>query len=682
MSQVPSNAGSWNTLNVKLSQPILDTLMSLGFTEMTPVQSATIPLFMQNKDVVVEAVTGSGKTLAFVVPILEKLICRKVPFQKNEIGALIITPTRELAQQISSVFSIFLKNTSIPLKHSLFIGGGGSSAIKEDLTSFLEAGPDIIIGTPGRLEDLLVGRNGVKSPINTKELEVLVLDEADRLLDMGFMQSLTKIIAHLPRQRRTGLFSATMTDALSEIVRAGLRNPVRIVVKVEDLISKDEQRTPSTLQISYIVCEPHQKLSQLLRLLKAETLAKKFIIYFSTCACVDYFYKIFAKLPQFKQFSVYSLHGQMDPKRRSATYNSFASLPPTSPALLLCTDVAARGLDVPDVDFVIQMDAPQDPKVFSHRCGRTARAGKDGKAVLFIGKGREEVYIGVHYFYCSIATENNESNNDKLITIDFLKIRKIPIQQQSYFLADGKPYVIQDETVKGDDDKNIDDSEMIPKQDDDNEMFLNQIRDLVLTDRDYHEKGIKAFVSYIRSYSKHDASYIFRLKDLDFGKVAKGYGLLRMPKMPELKDRKIEFEEIKINMDEYKFLDKAREKKRLKKLAESREKTITTGTNDGKRNRKNNMPWSEKQMAKERKIKRKLKKERKREYLKKQKMDEVKSGNNNSSGQIDNSEDDELEMEAEWEELQREERLAKKVRRGQMNEDEFEKEVGNMSEIN
>ncbi|CAG8443833.1 10281_t:CDS:10 [Ambispora gerdemannii] len=628
MSLAPSNAGSWNTLNVKLSQPILDTLMSLGFTEMTPVQSATIPLFMQNKDVVVEAVTGSGKTLAFVIPILEKLICRKNSFHKNEIGALVITPTRELAQQISSVFSIFLKDTSIPLKHSLFIGGGGSSTVKEDLTNFLEIGPDIIIGTPGRLEDLLVGRNGVKSIINTKELEILVLDEADRLLDMGFTQSLTKIIAHLPRQRRTGLFSATMTDALSEIVRAGLRNPMRIVVKVEDLISKNEQRTPSTLQIAYIVCEPHQKLSQLLRLLKAETLAKKFIIYFSTCACVDYFYKIFSKLPQFKQFSIYSLHGQMDIRRRSATYNSFVSLPPTSPALLLCTDVAARGLDVPDVDFVIQMDAPQDPKVFSHRCGRTARAGKDGNAVLFIGKGREEVYI------------------------DFLKIRKIPIQQQPYLLADGTPYIIQENAIKGDDDN---DSEMIPKQDGDNDIFLNQIRDLVLTDRDYHEKGIRAFVSYIRSYSKHDANYIFRLKDLDFGKVAKGYGLLRMPKMPELKDRQFEFEEVKINMDEYKFLDKAREKKRLKKLAESREKMITTR----KRNQNSSVPWSEKQAAKERKINR----------------------NDNSSIQIENSEDDDLEMEEEWKELQREERLAKKVKRGQMNKDEFEKEVGNMSEI-
>ncbi|CAJ0763813.1 23889_t:CDS:2, partial [Entrophospora sp. SA101] len=345
---------------------------------MTPVQASTIPLFMKSKDVVVEAVTGSGKTLAFVIPIIEKLVNRKHRLRKNEIGALVITPTRELAQQIST------------------------TNISEDIEKFKEIGPDILIGTPGRLHDLIVGRNtGSRnnntsnsiSIVNTKELEILVLDEADRLLDMGFSENINTIMLHLPRQRRTGLFSATMTDGLSEIVRAGLRNPVRVVVKVEDVVTKNEQRTPATLQIGYILCEPHQKLSQLIRLMKSEKVAKKYIIYFSTCACVDYFYKIFVKLPQFSGVSIHSLHGKMDTKRRTATYKSFVNLPTTSTAILLCTDVAARGLDVPDVDYVIQVDPPQDPKVFSHRCGRTARAGKEGKAMVFLGIGREEVYI-------------------------------------------------------------------------------------------------------------------------------------------------------------------------------------------------------------------------------------------------------------------------------------------------
>ncbi|KAG9286965.1 hypothetical protein G9A89_001203 [Geosiphon pyriformis] len=638
----PKIAGSWATLNPKLSQSILDTLMTMGFTEMTPVQSSVIPLFMQNKDVVVEAVTGSGKTLAFVIPILEKLMHRKHPLRKNELGALVITPTRELALQISSVFSIFLKDSTIPLTHALFIGG--TSNILEDQSRFLEIGPDIVIGTPGRLEDLIAGRNSVRSLTDTREFEILVLDEADRLLDMGFSQSLNNIIAYLPRQRRTGLFSATMTDGMTEIVRTGLRNPVKIKVKVEDLHSKDEQRIPSTLEISYVVCEPHQKLSQLWRFLKSEKIAKKYIIYFATCASVDYFYKILSNMPQFKSFLIHSLHGQMKPKRRSATYQAFLNIPRTSPALLLCTDVAARGLDLPDVDVVIQMDAPQDPKVFAHRCGRTARAGRLGKALLFLGRGREEVYI------------------------DFLKIRKIPLQKRPYLLTDSLSF---QSTL----DDNIDDGvseTILPKVDQDNEIFLNQIRQLVATDRDYYDKGTKAFVSYVRSYSKHDATFIFRLKDLDLGKVAKGYGLIRLPKMPELKDRPVEFENLDLNMDEYKYADKAREKKRQHLLTKAKEKLATSISIDAKRQNQISKPWSQKKMAKERKMERRLKKERKRDYAKKRKADEIEHPKKSNE-----DEEDDLD---EWEELQKEERLAKKLRQGKLARDEFDQEVGNSSD--
>nr|CAG8482517.1 3050_t:CDS:10 [Entrophospora candida] len=522
------NAGSWTSL-----EPKLKTLATIGFLEMTPVQASTIPLFMKSKDVVVElpgVSKGSGKTLAFVIPIIEKLVNRKHRLRKNEIGALVITPTRELAQQISSVFSIFLNSSSslsldnqLP-KHLLAIGGSTTN-ISEDIEKFKEIGPDILIGTPGRLHDLIVGRNtGSRnnntsnsiSIVNTKELEILVLDEADRLLDMGFSENINTIMLHLPRQRRTGLFSATMTDGLSEIVRAGLRNPVRVVVKVEDVVTKNEQRTPATLQIGYILCEPHQKLSQLIRLMKSEKVAKKYIIYFSTCACVDYFYKIFVKLPQFSGVSIHSLHGKMDTKRRTATYKSFVNLPTTSTAILLCTDVAARGLDVPDVDYVIQVDPPQDPKVFSHRCGRTARAGKEGKAMVFLGIGREEVYIG-------------GSCNSTVF--------------HSYILSNGKNLT----TVERENDE-----------------LLEQIRKIVLTDRDLHDKVISRYLCLLSSYSKHEASYIFRLKDLDLGKVAKGFGLLKLPRMPELANAKIGFDEVQINANEWDELQK--EERLIKKL--------------------------------------------------------------------------------------------------------------------
>ena len=254
MNSEITNAGSWDSLSTPLSKPIRNALSLLSFDQMTPVQSATIPLFLKHKDVIVEAVTGSGKTLAFIIPVLEILLKRYAQGEvwgKHAIGAIILSPTRELAKQIFDVTSTFMNtihahlnegsesNDSSPvLSQMLFIGG---TDVKEDIQAFQKNGAQILIGTPGRLEDLLKKTQIFK----TKELEVLVLDEADRLLDMGFEQSLNAIMKLLPRQRRTGLFSATMNDALNELVRAGLRNPVKVVVKVESLTSRDEQRTPS-----------------------------------------------------------------------------------------------------------------------------------------------------------------------------------------------------------------------------------------------------------------------------------------------------------------------------------------------------------------------------------------------------------------------------------------------------
>lgn len=176
-----------------------------------------------------------------------------------------------------------------------------------------------------------------------------------------------------------------------------------------------------SLSNGYVLCEADEKFAMMIRILQHEAAqedsARKFILYFATCACVDYFYKvsslftfiscfllfltnlpeplqILSALPSLAPFSVHSLHGQMSPTRRSSTFAAFVDLPSTTPGILLCTDVAARGLDLPDVDIVLQVDPPQDPKVFSHRCGRTARAGRDGKAIVLLNKGKEEEYIG------------------------------------------------------------------------------------------------------------------------------------------------------------------------------------------------------------------------------------------------------------------------------------------------
>lgn len=197
-----------------------------------------------------------------------------------------------------------------------------------------------------------------------------------------------------------------MSDALGQLVRVGLRNPVRVVVKVEAKAraggakGTDDRRTPATLSNGYILCETREKFLQLIRVLQAEASpasehpARKFIVYFATCAAVDYLYKILSAVPDLRDFSVHSLHGQMSPTRRAATFKAFVELPASETGVLLCTDVAARGLDLPDVDVVVQFDPPQDPKVFSHRCGRTARAGREGKAIVLLSRGKEEEYIG------------------------------------------------------------------------------------------------------------------------------------------------------------------------------------------------------------------------------------------------------------------------------------------------
>ncbi|KAG1177947.1 hypothetical protein G6F70_001229 [Rhizopus microsporus] len=631
MTAVPNTAGSWRSLETPLSESILETLDSFGFETMTPVQAGAIPLFMKNKDVVVEAVTGSGKTLAFVIPILEKLLRREEPLKNYEVGAIIITPTRELAQQILSVIDQFVDTHECKdqIHPGLFIGG--TTSLAEDISTFKNDHPRILIGTPGRLEELLTKTGQL---VNVKELEVLVMDEADRLLDMGFSRQLNTIIAQLPKQRRTGLFSATMTDAISELVRAGLRNPVRIVVKVEDLLNKGTvQRTPATLEIDYLVCDADQKLLQTVRILETELNqpdgARKFIVYFATCAMVDYFYKVLSRMSCLKPFSLHSLHGQMDTKRRTATYSSFIELSPAIPAVLLCTDVASRGLDISDLDYVIQVDPPQDPKAFSHRCGRAGRAGRRGKATVLLVRGREELYV------------------------DFLKLRKIPIQRRRYILPNGETV---DNSIK--DEMQADEkATSVQVQDPSLSKFITDIRSIVKTDRDLHDRSIKAFVSWARSYSKHEASYIFRVKDINLGQLAMGFGLLKLPKMPELKQQQQNlntFIEEQIDWNSYKYSDKMREAKRQREMTEQKEKPQI-------QLKKKSVAWSEKIEAKERKSIRKEKKQKKREYLKRMKEEEEAK----KKRALEDEEDD-------WEELAKEERLFKKVKKGQLDRNTFD----------
>lgn len=673
MSQSAAFAGLWSSLPTPLTPWVLDVIQSLGHTQMTPVQASTIPLFMQHKDVVVEAVTGSGKTLAFVIPILERLIRRDAKLRRNEVGALVISPTRELATQIHSVFSLFVNaqpDNSI-LKESengegspppadtecsgagfpppLLLVSSDKSSPAQDIQRFLSTGADIIIGTPGRMEEFLIGKG--KTVVSVKELEVLVLDEADRLLDLGFQAALTRIITHIPKQRRTGLFSATMTDAdaLSELVRVGLRNPARIVVKVQSKRTKgmksgtsqetqviEERRIPAGLQNFYISCLPSEKLVQLTRIIKQESSshhATHFIVYFATCACVDYFYRILPTLLP-SNVQLHSLHGHLPPAARTRALSAFSSTLSSTSSVLLATDVAARGLDIPHVDVVIQFDPPSDSKAFSHRCGRTARAGRSGKAYALL-VGREIDYI------------------------DFLSVRKIPIRKHPYILADGSKAPETDCPSTEDDVVNT---------------FMSQIRQIVMTDRALHDKAVKAFVSFVRAYSKHEASYIFRIKDLDLIGVAKSFSLLRLPRMPELKDRdKSQWEDAELNWDSYCYADKAQEAKRVEE--DSKKAVVKHDSETRAAKRKRNAAWSQQADDKEDKDKRRTQKARKKQWLKSQ---NVVSGNSKGALQTSKAKPEEDGGGDDWDELAREERLAKKLRKGAVSQKEFDQEFGDL----
>ncbi|PVU92820.1 hypothetical protein BB559_003580 [Furculomyces boomerangus] len=617
-SAVFSYTETWGKIRPALSKEILKSLDSQGYERTTPVQFATIPQMLTGKDVVVEAVTGSGKTLAFSIPLLEIIKKKKKTIGKQPVLAMVISPTRELAQQIYDVISKLLQLSGYEYSLHLAIGGSQNEIETNEQTAKLKTeGASILVGTPGRLEDLVCGRliGNTKSSstnkkrwqsstgrrgspvVNCRDLEVLIMDEADRLLDMGFEKQLSMILSVLPKQRRTGLFSATMSEALTELVRTGLRNPAKIVVKVESLDGVGiEQKTPSSLKIYYLVVPVDRKLAQLVRWINSRP-SQKYIVYFSTCAAVDYFYKLLSKY--YKQIGttnsgeteesngmlVASLHGQMDPKRRKLTFDNFTNLPPATSGLLVCTDVASRGLDIPDVDCVIQWDPPTDPKVFPHRCGRTARAGREGSALVFLSPGREETYI------------------------DFMKIRKIPMEPTSYINADLSPYKATDRVENP---ENPSGSPEFPDIDEDSNNLINTFRKFAASDRDIYEKGLLAFVSFVRSYQKHEANYIFSLKYLDLPLAGMGYALLHLPKMPEISSSKSSsFIPYEINVDSITYADKQREKQRLSKPTP----TVTNQKQSGQKQKKKLDSWSQKSEAKEKRLIRQEKRSKKREAV-------------------------------------------------------------------
>lgn len=420
-----------------------EKLRANGFVAMTDVQRACVPELLKGRNVIVQSPTGSGKTLAFLVPLLNHIHVRSAG-HKSEICAVIIAPTRELSLQIKAVAELF------GVACEAFIGG---VPIEADYKR-METPFDIVVGTPGRLVELIKWDRQRFSKTSH-----VILDEADKLLSFGFEQKIAQAVEALPKERVTGLFSATINDSVDRLSRALVRNPLRLQI--------EERHTPVELSMEYMVLEPVSKLETLLSIAEG----RRCIVFFATCDQVDFFHSLFAAVG----FSEpHKIHGKMCQAERGKVYGRFMD----SRGLLLCTDVAARGIDFRDIELVVHFDIPKDYSNIVHRSGRTARNGRQGKSIVFV-MSNEKAYI------------------------EFLRLKNVHLTESR---SSG-----QDETSRYDAVRSVVSGELL-------------------------DLAVRAFVSYIRSYKEHIVSYILDYRGLNFDSLADLFFLEKIPNMTELRN--------------------------------------------------------------------------------------------------------------------------------------------------
>ncbi|CAI5759463.1 unnamed protein product [Candida verbasci] len=346
-------------------------LKESSFISLTDVQKKTIPISLKGYDVLGTAKTGSGKTLAFLIPVIESLVRNKIT-EFDGLAALIVSPTRELAIQIFEVLTKIGKYNSFSA--GLVTGGKDLKFEKERVSKM-----NILVGTPGRLSQHLNESIGME----TSNLQLLVLDEADRCLDMGFKKQIDNIISHLPPTRQTLLFSATQSDSVKELARLSLTNPQRIGISTDEEISN----TPESLDQYYIKIPLEEKLDILWSFIKSH-LKSKILVFFSSSKQVQYAYETFRTLqPGISLLKLYGRHKQTS--RMETTYK-FSN---AQHACLFATDIVARGLDFPAIDWVIQLDCPEDVATYVHRVGRSARFGRNGKSLLMLLPSEEDGFL-------------------------------------------------------------------------------------------------------------------------------------------------------------------------------------------------------------------------------------------------------------------------------------------------
>jgi len=344
--------------DLKLIEPILRALNEEGYTQPTPIQEQAIPFILNGRDLLGCAQTGTGKTAAFAIPMLQLLTkpYAQKPGQKN-IRALILTPTRELAIQIEESFNAYGRH--LRLKNQVIFGG--VSQVPQ--TQALQRGTDILVATPGRLLDLMS-----QGYINLKDVEIFVLDEADRMLDMGFVHDVKKVITKLPQKRQTLFFSATMPAEIQSLANAILSNPEKVEVT-------PVSSTAETINQSLFFVDKNNKKSLLAHLLQDSNI-KSALVFTRTKHGADKVVKDLVRIG----IKTEAIHGN---KSQNARQRALSNFKDGTTRVLIATDIAARGIDVDELTHVINYELPNVPETYVHRIGRTGRAGLSGIAFSF-----------------------------------------------------------------------------------------------------------------------------------------------------------------------------------------------------------------------------------------------------------------------------------------------------------
>jgi ATP-dependent RNA helicase RhlE len=358
--------------NLGLSEPLLKAIKEQGYETPTPIQQKAIPVIIEGKDVLAAAQTGTGKTAGFTLPLLERLSKTKPKMQKKQIRALVLTPTRELAAQVAESIKTYGKH--LPYTSTVIFGGVG---INPQLAT-IRKGVDIVIATPGRLLDI-AGQKG----IDFSALESLVLDEADRMLDMGFIHDIKKLMKLMPQKRQTLLFSATFSPEIKTLASGLLKNPVLVEV------ARQNKTADQISQVVHFV-DKRRKRELLSQLIKTKDW-RQVLVFTRTKHGAN---KLTKELEEYG-ISAAAIHGN---KSQGARTKALASFKANEIRVLVATDIAARGLDIDQLPHVVNYELPNVPEDYVHRIGRTGRAGQSGEAVSLVCIDEHQLLKGIEKF--------------------------------------------------------------------------------------------------------------------------------------------------------------------------------------------------------------------------------------------------------------------------------------------